>query len=308
MNLRTDLAQEACSTLKSNNKEIYILDGIKVIETKVNKQISKMINKKEGLYYLMDLSNYNLNEINDFEYIKKALTKLIKKVLKKEKIKEHDKGLIVGLGNNDVTPDSLGPKVASNIIITRHLYELNEKQELVGLRNICCISPGVMGATGIETSDIINSIVNKINIDFVIVIDALAASSISRVNKTIQITNTGISPGSGVGNRRKEISKYSLHIPVIAIGVPTIVDAGTIAYNTINYMLDDLTKSLKIDKKELGGKFALLSEDEKRKVIKTILQDNEMDMMVTPKEVDKDIDTLSQIISESLDSALHKLT
>lgn len=308
MNLRTDLALEASSTLKSNNKDIYILDNIKVIETKVNKELSKIINKKEGSYYLMDLSDYNLNEINDFEYVKKALAKLIKRVMKKEKIHSNDKGLIVGLGNSEVTPDSLGPKVTSNIIVTRHLYELHKQKELSGLRNICSIAPGVMGATGIETYDIIKSIIKKIDIDFVIVIDALAASNITRINKTIQITNTGISPGSGVGNRRKEISKDTLNIPVIAIGVPTVVDATTIAYNTLDYVINDLESSLKIDKKEIGGKFALLSDNEKRNVINSVLQDCGFNMMVTPKEVDKDIDTLSKIISDSLDNALHKLS
>ena len=185
MNLRTDLAIEASKTLQSNNKEIYIVDNVKVIETIVNEELSKTINKKEGNYYLMDLSDYNLNTIEDFNYIENALIKLIKKILKEEKIKVKDKGMIVGLGNIDVTPDSLGPLVANNVIVTRHLYELHQKEQIKGLRSICSISPGVMGVTGIETSDIITSIIKQIDIDFIIVIDALAASNINRINNLV---------------------------------------------------------------------------------------------------------------------------
>ena len=307
MNLRTDLAIEASKTLQSNNKEIYIVDNVKVIETIVNEELSKTINKKEGNYYLMDLSDYNLNTIEDFNYIENALIKIIKKILKEEKIKVKDKGMIVGLGNIDVTPDSLGPLVANNVIVTRHLYELHQKEQIKGLRSICSISPGVMGVTGIETSDIITSIIKQIDIDFIIVIDALAASNINRINKTIQITNTGISPGSGVGNKRKEISKETLNIPVIAIGVPTVVDAVTIAYNTLDYVINNLEKNLKKDKKEIGGTFGILNEQDQKNVINYVLEERGINMMVTPKEVDQDIEVLSKIICHSLDKALHKL-
>lgn len=133
--------------------------------------------------------------------------------------------LIVGLGNWNVTPDALGPIVVENVLVTRHLFQLQPESVEEGFRPVSAIRPGVMGITGIETSDVIYGIIEKTNPDFVIAIDALAARSIERVNSTIQISDTGIHPGSGVGNKRKELSKETLGIPVIAIGVPTVVDA-----------------------------------------------------------------------------------
>ena len=132
-------------------------------------------------------------------------------------------------------------KTLNNIIVTRHLFEIDEKQVSDGVSNICAISPGVMGTTGIETSDIVKAIVDKIDLDYIIVVDALKASEITRVNKTIQITNSGISPGSGVGNKRKELSQDILGIPVIAIGVPTVVDAATLVNDTMDKILESMT-------------------------------------------------------------------
>ena len=193
------------------------------------------------------------------------------------------------------------------------------------------INPGVMGTTGIETSDIIASIIDKIKPDFVIVIDALASQSIERVNKTIQMTDTGIHPGSGVGNSRKEISKEVLGIPVIAIGVPTTVDAVTIVSDTINYMYKHfsytkeninnpsnklmisspnyLKKNIRINKKDkskLLGMIGNLDEQETRQLIYEVLSPVGYNLMVTPKEIDFLIDKLSYIIGEGINKSLHK--
>ena len=239
MEIHTDLAFEAVDVLQSKEKKFKNFDNLKVIETKVNKELSKKINKKMGDYYLIDISKEDLNDSGSLLNIESFLTKLLKKILKKEKINYKSKGLIVGLGNLNITPDSLGPKVVDKVIVTRHMFELNAKELDDGISNICALSPGVMGTTGIETSDIIKAVIDRIKLDYIIVIDALKAGEISRVNKTIQITNAGISPGSGVGNKRKELSKEVLGIPVIAIGVPTVVDAITIASNTINYLIEN---------------------------------------------------------------------
>ena len=163
------------------------------------------------------------------------------------------------------------------------------------------LSPGVMGTTGIETSDIIKAILDKINLDYIIVVDALKASEITRVNKTIQITNSGISPGSGVGNIRKELSKEILGIPVIALGVPTVVDAVTITSNTIEYLLnyDGTNKSL--------GNFGKLTINEKKELIDLVLTPMGLNMIVSPKEVDIDIENLSEIISGAIDHAVHEI-
>lgn len=301
MNVRTDLAYEAVDTLKSKNKEFKRYENIKVYETKVSKALSKKINKKAGDYYLIDISNENINDSESLLKIESFFTKQLKQILKKENINSKSKGLIVGLGNMNITPDSLGPKVVDKVIVTRHIFELDESKIDEGISNICALSPGVMGTTGIETSDIIKAIIDKIQIDYVIVIDALAAGDIKRINKTIQVTNAGISPGSGVGNRRKELSKEILGIPVIAIGVPTVVDAVTIASSTIEYMTE--TEQFK----DALGDFAHLTLEQKKEIINLILSPSGLNMIVAPKEVDIDIDNLSEVISGAIDHAVHEL-
>lgn len=301
MNCNTDLAAEAVDTLKSKNKEYKKYNNIKLIETKVDSKLAKEINKKEGDYYLIDISNEDINDSNSLLLVEQFITKVLKKILKKEKITPKHNGLIVGLGNLNVTPDSLGPKVVDKIIVTRHMFELNKEEVSEGISSICALSPGVMGTTGIETSDIIKAIIDKINIDYLIVIDALKAGDITRINKTIQLTNSGISPGSGVGNRRKELSKEILGIPVIAIGVPTVVDAATIASNTIEYLVnyDKDTNVL--------GTFGSLHQKEKKELIDLVLKPQGLNMIVTPKEVDIDIENLSEIISGAIDHAVHQI-
>ena len=141
-----------------------------------------------------------------------------------------------GAGNINVTPDSLGPIVIDNVIVTRHMFLLNPEEVSEGISDVSAIAPGVMGNTGIETYDIIEAVVKKINVDYLIVVDALAARSVARVNKTIQVTNTGISP-----LRRRELKKETretMYRPVIAIGVPTVVDAATIASDTLDLLLE----------------------------------------------------------------------
>ena len=301
MNVRTDLAYEAVDTLKSKYKQFKKYENIKVYETKVSKTLAKKINKKPGDYYLIDITKENINDSESLLRIESFFTQQLKQILKKEKIDYNSKGLIVGLGNMNITPDSLGPKVVDKVIVTRHIFELDEKQIDKGISNICALSPGVMGTTGIETSDIIKAIIEKIQIDYVIVIDALAASDIKRVNKTIQVTNAGISPGSGVGNKRKELSKETLGVPVIAIGIPTVVDAATIASNILEYITEDEKFS------ETIGDFAHLTFNQKKEIINLILSPNGLNMIVAPKEVDIDIENLSEVLSGAIDHAVHEL-
>lgn len=301
MGIHTDLAFEAVDVLQSKEKTFKKFGNLKVIETKVNKELSKKINKKMGDYYLIDISKEDLNDSESLLNIESFLTKLLKKILKKEKINYKSKGLIVGLGNLNITPDSLGPKVVDKVIVTRHMFELNAKELDDGISNICALSPGVMGTTGIETSDIIKAVIDRIKLDYIIVVDALKAGEVSRVNKTIQITNAGISPGSGVGNKRKELSKEVLGIPVIAIGVPTVVDAITIASNTINYLIENKEISNTL------GVLPKLTEAEKYNLLNLIFNEKGLNMIVAPKEVDIDIDNFSEIISGAIDHAVHEI-
>lgn len=333
--VRTDLAFEALDTYRMNNalevyEESFNESNISIKRTVINEIAAKEIGKKRGVYYTIDTSSVRTHDHDELVNCENVLTKVIKEVLKFEGITDKSKGLVVGLGNINVTPDSLGPLVIDNVIVTRHMFLLDPGKVSEGISNVSAIAPGVMGTTGIETVDIIEAVINKINVDFVIAVDALASRSISRVNNTIQVTNTGIAPGSGVGNKRKELSKETLGIPVIAIGVPTVVDAVSIASDTVNFMLkyfnrmmngspkDKITYNLEVDfekeempsdeyKKEFLGQFGMLDEDSKRELISEVLTPNGYNMMVTPKEVDLDIEDLCSIISGAIDRALHTI-
>lgn len=297
---RTDLAYDEVS--KCSNKlceEIEVINGVDIYKHIVDDENQKLLNKKKGTYYTLDLSNLDIKDTKTGINIEGALSKVIKRLLKQMNL-ENKRCLIVGLGNMSVTPDALGPYVVDNVIVTRHLFELNKIND--GFSNVSALAPGVMGTTGIETYDIISSVVNKIDADYVIAVDALSTNSLARVNNTIQIADSGINPGSGVGNKRKELSNDSLGIPVIAIGVPTVVDSVTITSDIIEYMINHFNNNEDVN---VLGEFGNLNEESKRKVIKEILEPNGFNMMVTPKEIDSDIQELTKIIANALDIALH---
>lgn len=329
-NVRTDLVVES---IDASHKPIKTQEktnkNIKISTTDITKEEGTVIEKKEGRYITItfkDITNYE-----DREEIGKALEKEIKSLLKYKNIKDDDEGLILGLGNSKSTPDALGPKVVSRLVITRHLFKLNALPK-EGIRSISAISPGVMGETGIETADYIEALTNLIKPQFIIVIDALAASSLERINHTIQLTDTGIRPGSGVYNNRKEISTDTLKIPVIAIGVPTVVESSVIVNEAINYLLKhisyiknnteinklsplhfdnyiDKIRNLELsqsDKEKLMGLVGTLGEIEKRNLIKEVMSAVNYDLIVCPKEVDFLIDKISDVISSSLNNALHR--
>lgn len=310
VNFRTDLAYEDTIRIKKDN-DIFInshrkLFDIDVHMTKVSDYLSKEINKKPGTYYTINLGQLDICDHLDnnkiIEVLKIVLLELIDKYHLKNK-----KAMIVGLGNIHVTPDSLGPYVLDNVIVTRHLFKLDSVNP--GYSEVSALSPGVMGNTGIETFDIIKSVVSNVDVDYIIVVDALASSSISRVNKTIQVTDAGINPGSGVGNSRKELSKDTLDIPTFAIGVPTVVDAATITSDIIDCMCEYFEKQVKDEEldttRHFLGEVGVLDSNEKKSLMYEILADSGYNMMVTPKEVDADIEALAKIIATSIDLALH---
>ncbi|HEY8445229.1 MAG TPA: GPR endopeptidase [Bacilli bacterium] len=336
ISIRTDLAFEAVDGRQLQNQSDVInedLDfkNVKIKKTTIKENAANELGRKAGVYYLIDISKTNIHDTDDLRNIEDSITMVLKELLSSEGITLQSKGLIVGLGNDNVTPDSLGPLVVENVIVTRHIFMLGEEVS-EGISNVSAIAPGVMGNTGIETSDIINAVIEKIDVDYVIAVDALASSSISRVNRSIQITNTGISPGSGVGNKRKELSKEVLNIPVIAIGVPTVVDAVTITANTIDYLLRYFNKKVQEGNKESDrlvlsektnfeetslpderytehflGQFGMLSEQQKASLIHSVLTPNGLNMMVTPKEIDIDISDLAEVISSAIDRSLHTI-
>ena len=327
-NIRTDLVID--HDLKKDyihTKEIN--DNLKITSIEVNNTLSKELNKKEGLYITIEFTDITNHE--DKIEIEKYLTKEIKKLLTKLNIKDKDTGLIIGLGNRYSTADSLGPKTIDKILVTRHLFELNTNVK-EGIREISALSPGVMANTGIETYDIIDSIIKRIKPNFLIIIDALASSSIDRINKTIQLTDTGISPGSGIGNHRKELSHKTLGIPILSIGVPTVVESSIIVNDTIDYLFKHLSylknhydsnkliikrnkhykknlQNLYLDKEEkekIIGIIGTLEETEKKSLINEVLQSIDNNMIVTPKEIDFLIENLTETIAKAINKSLHK--
>lgn len=328
--VRTDLIIENINN-NSTNDNINVKKinkDITVTDITIEDNLSKEINKKKGTYITIEFKDITNHE--DREEVKETLTKEIKNILSKLNIKDNDKCLVIGLGNRESTADSLGPKTIDRILVTRHLYLLNTNVK-EGIRNVAALSPGVMASTGIETYDIITSIISKIKPNFLIVIDSLASSSIDRINKTIQLTDTGIHPGSGVGNNRKEISKETIGIPVIAIGVPTVVESSIVVNDTINYLfkhlfyiknnyhmnkliishnknyLDNINGNITPEeKKEVSGILGELSDRDKKELINEVLNSLDYNLIVTPKEIDFLIEELSKVISKSINSALSK--
>ncbi len=328
-NIRTDLIVDIIDNNSNINKETDNYEGVKITRVEVEKDMEEELNKKKGTYITIefdDVTNYE-----DREKIGKCFENEIKKLLNKLNIKDDDDCLIIGLGNEKSTPDALGPLSIKNILVTRHLFILNTNHK-EGIRCVSAVIPDVMGNTGIETSDIIKSIVNTIKPKFIITIDALASSSINRLNKTIQMTDTGIHPGSGIGNSRKEINKDTIGVPVIAIGVPTVVESSIIVNDTIKYLLkhisyikNNFSKSKltytkfgnyldKIknsdlsqeEKKEILGMIGELSEEDKLSLINEVLTSINYNLMVTNTEIDYLILKLSEIIANSLNNALHR--
>ena len=311
--LRTDLIIE-------NNEVIHqkeTIDGFEVTSS-----------YQDGNYITIsfeDITNYESRE-----KVGKVLEKLLKEILLKNDIKEDDECLIIGLGNIKSTPDSLGVKVINDILITKHLFKYGNVKD--GIRKVSSFTPGVMANTGLESSNIIKAIIKEEKPKFIIVIDALASLSIDRINKTIQITDTGIHPGSGIGNNRKEISNKTIGIPVIAIGVPTVVTSTTIVYDTIEYLFKHISyikenesinkltfiksknykekiKNQKLTEEEhntLLGLFGSLNKNEKRSLINEVLTDIDLDLIVTPSEIDFLIDKLSNLIACAINNSLHK--
>lgn len=318
--VRTDLAIEATELImsekeaeKDTSSHRDELDGIEITEENINDRIKltkvritnengeKSTGKPIGNYITIESPSMKENDTETHEEIIKVLSENIASLAKLKKVSLI---LVAGLGNRYVTPDALGPLVISRILVTRHITESLPDQIDHNVRAVSAISPGVMGITGIETGEIIKGICESINPDLVIAVDALAARKTERINTTIQMSDTGISPGSGVGNKRMVLNEKTLGIPVIAIGVPTVVDAATLINDTMDKVLNEMT-----EKSKKGGEFykmlSTLDKDEKYSLIYEILTPCDGNMFVTPKEVDAVIKRLANIISNGINIALH---
>lgn len=215
-------------------------------------------------------------------------------------LQENDSVLIVGLGNWHATPDALGPTVIDKVLVTRHLHEYAPEELKGGLRPVSAIAPGVLGITGIETAEIIKGVVEKSQPNLIIVIDSLAAASVERIASTIQMSDTGIRPGSGLGNKRAGINQESMGIRVIAIGVPTVVHAGIIASEALNSFINEIEDSSTV--KSLTKDLNPIVMDQ---IMNKVMEPYSGNLVVTPKEIDDLIKNTAVIIADGINQALH---
>lgn len=307
---KTDLASEAREIYREQEqREILGVSMDKqeigdVLITRVevlNDNGANAIGKPKGKYVTLESKGLRKADADFKDEMSKLLAKELKAVVPE---KENMKVLVVGLGNRDVTPDSLGPKVVSKVYVTRHMFKFYNKDGDKDLIELSAVSPGVMGTTGLEISEIIRGIVDNSKPDIVIAVDALASRKVERINSTIQISTSGIVPGSGIGNERKALDEPNLGVPVISIGVPTVVDAATLTSDTIELVINAFSQQTKVGS-QFYNMLKELKKEEKYELIKEVLEPYSANIIVTPKGVDEIIADLSQIIANGINIALH---
>lgn len=308
--IRTDLAVENRELYKQatnedskgvdiekEEKESYTVTRIKVL----NKEGSENMHKPIGTYITIDAPGLNKSDEDLKDEISQVVAKEIKGLGKNN---ENSKILIVGLGNWNITPDALGPKVVERVLVTRQFFVNFNKEIDETVANVAALSPGVMGITGIETGEIIKGVVEKVKPDLIIAVDALASRKMDRVSTTIQISDTGINPGAGVGNNRMEFNEHTMGVPVIAVGIPTVVDAATIVNDTLDLIIDSLKTEAKVGS-EFYSLLSQISSDEKYSLIQEVLAPYMKNVVVTPTDIDQVVDDLSIIVANGLNMALH---
>ena len=306
MTIRTDLAIEAREMVTKHVS--HEVSGVDVVTSKdedvlitrvniTNQAAEDALGKPIGKYITIEAQGLKYNDEDLHEKIAGFLAEELNGLIK---INSAATVLVVGLGNRNITPDALGPKTIEKLVVTRHLKDMLLDDVKDRMRLVCAIEPGVLGITGMETAEIIQGIVTKIKPDMVIAIDALAAAASHRVNTTIQLANTGIHPGSGVDNKRFGLNQATLGVPVIAIGVPTVVHASTIAMDTIHALKEHASFARYF--KSLEN----LSAGECQTIIRQVLPETLGNLMVTPKEIDQIITDISTVVAKGINQALHE--
>ncbi len=286
--LRTDLAVESIYTHKN--------EGIKKRERReknctvteisiITEEASALVGKPKGKFITLEFQSFPDREINALEKNAKLIAKELLKLLPKDS----DKILVVGLGNRSITPDAIGPSTLDGVMITSHVMDYLNSEETQDFRAVGGICPGVLGITGIETADIVKGVVDKYQPKLVIAVDALCAGSPERMFSTVQLTDTGIHPGSGVGNRRDGLNKETLGVPVIAIGIPTVVDSHSIVYSAITRFFEENN-----------------SLEEAQRIISRMMQFASAGLFVSPKDIDNLITHSARTLAGGINLALHK--
>lgn len=314
-NIHTDLAVENKEQFAGQNVEI---SGVKLTEnyddsgkiklTKVEivtDEGAKAMCKPKGTYVTLETEDMRASgwDSDRMQEVACILAKELKNMipLKEGREPKDLSVLVVGLGNRDVTPDALGPYVISNLEVSRHIFMLQSRQE--DSKGISAMIPGVMAQSGMESAEMVKGIVAQIEPDLVIAIDALAARSTKRLNATIQIADTGIHPGSGIGNHRKGLNKETLGVPVIAIGIPTVIDAVTIVSDTMDAMIKVLATASSTAGQEMSRVLEEFSGREKRQLIRELLEPQIGTMFVTPKDIDENIRIMAELVAQGINTA-----
>lgn len=313
--VRTDLALEEKERFESDNVEIPGVEleesydeerEIRITTVKIKTEKgAKIMGKPVGTYITLEAPDMAAADEGYHQEISDELMKFLKQLVKEEPDREYSV-LIVGLGNRQVTPDALGPYVVDNLNITRHIvkeygkYAMGEDE----VRLVSAVVPGVMAQTGMETVEIIKGVVQETKPDMIIAVDALAARSSKRLNRTIQISDTGINPGSGVGNHRNGITRETVGVPVIAIGVPTVVDAATIVNDTMENLILALESSETL--RGVGVVMQGYNAAEKYELVKELISPHLNGLFVTPKDIDETVKRISYTISEALNMLFSK--
>lgn len=311
--VRTDLALETREKFEEDNVEIK---GVRVdeeyreeSEIKITRMVietengAKAMGKPKGRYITLEAPNLDSEDEDYHREVSEELSRIIRELLPNKSGEERLSVLIAGIGNREVTPDALGPQVVDNMMITRHILK-EFGQYAFGDTKMCEVSgivPGVMAQTGMESQEILRGVVEETKPDVMIAIDALAARSTKRLSRTIQISDTGINPGSGVGNHRLGISQETLGIPVICIGVPTVVDAATIVTDTMRSLIEAMEEHTHF--RDVATGLNALNDMEKYELIRELLLPQLTTMFVTPKDIDESIKRLSYTVSEGLNIA-----
>ena len=308
-NFRTDLAVERTNIYRKANK-LEEIDGIETEEQEVSENIKvsrvkitnengeQAIGKKKGVYVTIDLKDLKVADEDDIQKASDTLSNELKSIIQNH-VQSKDDIMVVGLGNIYVTPDSLGPKVINEIDVTRHIIKYLPQYIDENARPVTAISPGVLGTTGIETYEILKGIVDNVKPKLLIVIDALASRRIERISSTIQISDTGIVPGAGVGNTRTEISENTLGIPVIALGIPTCVESAVIVNDCLDLLIEKMQNEAKSN-----VYLNQLKEQDNYETIKDALNPQNYNMIVTPKEIDDLIENMKDVVARGINMSL----
>jgi len=309
--IHTDLAIESAAVIDPKIRDakesgisanVFEKNNICVTEVKItNKNGEKAVGKPIGKYVTIEVPGLRDSISSVCENTRKMLTDELKKFIDLDK---NHTVLVVGLGNRFVTPDALGPKVIDKLLVTRHLYGVLPDEITKNMHSLCAVAPGVLGITGIETGEIIKGIAEKIKPDIIVAIDALASHKTSRISTTFQISDTGIVPGSGIGNKRYALNKKNIGVPVIAIGVPTVIEAVAVANDAIDMLIEAVRENAD-ESSEIYKSVSAFDNEKRYEIISGLLSPSGSDLIVTPKEVDSLIDEVSEIIADSINEAVN---